>query len=102
MIFSILLEVMDKEPTIIELFSVGIFGSILSYFFIRWKWWLVFIIPVYPILYFIKSIIEINDTFVGEAILNEAGWIYHFSVYFLTIILVISIILGIINNKKAV
>lgn len=96
---SVYAEVMDKEPALISIVLCGIIGSLLAILSTRFKPWLLLLAFPFPALYFYGLILEINDPYVGPAILNEAGSIYIYSAYFLSVLLVFSPFIGMIWRK---
>jgi len=106
-IFSILLvfassvhaEVMDKEPSLGCIFLWGLIGSLVTTLSIRYKPWLILLSLPLPALYFFGLILEIQDSHIGPAILNEAGGEYIYSAYFLSTLLVFSPFIGIVWRK---
>ena len=93
-------EVMDKEPSLIVNYVWGITGAILCFVTARYKPWLLLLIAPLPLFYFVALISEINDPFVGKAILNEAGSIYIISSYALAAFIIASIIIGLWARKN--
>jgi uncharacterized membrane protein len=96
---SVYAEVMDKEPALISIVLCGIIGSLLAILSTRFKPWLLLLAFPFPALYFYGLILEINDPYVGPAILNEAGSIYIYSAYLLSVLLVFSPFIGMIWRK---
>ncbi len=97
--FSVYAEVMDKEPTQGSMILWGVIGSLVAIFSVRFKPWLLLLALPFPALYFYGLILEINDPYVGPAILNEAGPIYIYSAYLLSALLVFSPFIGMIWRK---
>jgi hypothetical protein len=83
---ALLFEVMDKEPSLVEVWgfflSVGLVGFLLC----LWRsWMLLLVLPV--VLLFAAAVwFELNDKFVGPAILAEAGQSYVTQCYIAMII----------------
>jgi hypothetical protein len=96
---SVYAEVMDKEPTLGSMILWGSIGSLVAIFSARFKPWLLLLALPFPVLYFYGLILEINDPYVGPAILNEAGPIYIYSAYLLSALLVFSPFIGMIWSK---
>lgn len=92
-------EVMDKEPSLSSMYLYGLLGSVVAILSARYKPWLLLLALPLPVLYFYGLILEINDPYVGPAILNEAGPIYIFSAYMLSAFLVFSPFIGTICRK---
>lgn len=93
-------EVMDKEPSLIVNYIWGITGAILCFATARYKPWLLLLIAPLPLFYFAALITEINDPFVGKAILNEADSIYVISSYALCVFVIASISAGLWVRKN--
>lgn len=87
-------EVMDKEPSLAENIIWGVAGSVLCFVAARYKPWLLLVAAPLPILYFLNLAGELQDPFVGPAILNEAGKIYIYSGYGLGVLVLVSIFAG--------
>ena len=95
-------EVMDKEPSIAQIYIYGLIGAALIVFTARLKPWLLLVVAPLPFLYFIGMIFEINDPYVGPAILNEAGVFYFISTYLITALLLVCVVasITIMHRKK--
>jgi hypothetical protein len=94
-------EVMDKEPTLTQNIILGILSVGLCFIAARFKPWVLVVVAPLPLLYFLGLIIEIHDQYVGPSILDEAGYFYIFSGYFLTFSFFASIVAGLILRKRA-
>lgn len=92
-------EVMDKEPTQGSMILWGIIGSLAIIFSARFKPWLLTLALPLPVLYFYGLILEINDPYVGPAILNEAGTACINCAYLLSALLAFSPFIGIIWRR---
>ena len=69
-------EVMDKEPSLSEVWLVALPAAIVSLIACRFSpWWTLLTVPIF-LLYLASFINEVTDPFVGPAILAEAGWTY--------------------------
>ena len=77
----ILAEVMDKEPSLIFLWSyflaIGLVGSLLG----AAKWWYCAAIVPFWAIFALVQISELYDPIVGPAIISEAGWSYFWHSY---------------------
>jgi hypothetical protein len=71
-------EVMDKEPTIGEVWLLALGASVVAFVACRWKPWLALVTAPYPLLYLASFVSEITDPYVGPAIRAEAGLSYIF------------------------
>ncbi len=101
-----LLEVMDKEPTLLE--TCLLFGAVGSVGFVvgRWKRWLSLLPFALSVVFALGLYEELSDPYVGEAILREAGWHYVLISYvamgFGVIVPVMGFIAGTQRHKRAV
>jgi hypothetical protein len=71
-----LAEVMDKEPSLREIWSRSALSIVVAALLGRWKWWLPILIWPLSTLYAVGLLLELHDPYVGPAILHEAGWSY--------------------------
>jgi hypothetical protein len=92
-------EVMDKEPNLTQNIVLGFLSVGLCFIAARFKPWTLVLVAPLPLLYFVGLIIEINDPNMGPSILDEAGYFYIFSGYFLTCSVLASIIAGLMLRK---
>lgn len=102
----LLFEVMDKELSISMIWGVCLFFGAIGFFLARKNpLFLLFMLPLLPIVYSYSSFIisEINDPFVGPDIIREAGYSYVVQSYLSMAIAIALPILGIfiwIGRKK--
>jgi hypothetical protein len=72
----LLFEVMDKESSLLVVWTssllLGIGGLLLS----RYKWWMVIIVIALALVLALAQIEELRDPSVGPAIVREAGYGY--------------------------
>ena len=88
-------EVMDKEPSLAMVCSVGVLCAGAGFLVSRFKpVLLVAVIPVALILA-TSQLFEVNDPHVGEAIRNEAGYLYILSSYVQPVLVFVAIVVGI-------
>ena len=81
-------EVMDKEPPISRILIWTTAAAILGFIFNKnYRWAPLFLIP-FTMIHPLSNVFEINDPYVGPAIMNEAG-IQYFTVVYLSFILVL-------------
>ena len=75
-VFSVLLEVMDKEPTLTRIWLTFLaLGAVAGLLARRWRWTLWLSVPLF--LFFAWAIVaEFTDPYGGPAIRAEAGWRY--------------------------
>ncbi len=89
-------EVMDKEPSLMQNIAWGFVSSALSLLAARFKPWSLLLVVPLPVMYFWDLIREIQDPFVGPAMLKEAGAIYIYSGYGLGVLVLASIFVGLL------
>ena len=73
---AFLLEVMDKEPSVLVLWGVslllGVGGLLLS----RYKYWLALVVVAIALILAWAQVSELHDPSVGPNIVREAGYSY--------------------------
>ena len=69
-------EVMDKEPSVGQIWLLAIPASFVAFYACRFNPWLAVLTLPLPVLYAAGFISEALDPSVGPAILAEAGWSY--------------------------
>jgi hypothetical protein len=74
--FAVLLEGMDKEPTILGLWFGGVTFGLLAFLAARWRRWAALRFLAVVLLGAAAVWMELRDPFVGPAILREAGRSY--------------------------
>ena len=79
-------EVMDKEPTVAEMWLWAIGSGALAFLVWRWRWWLGAVFSFVAVSAMFSQYQEINDPFVGPAIIAEAGTGYVTQFYLSTAI----------------
>ena len=87
-------EVMDKEPSLYEIFAWAIIGGGLGFVAWRFRWWLGLVATVFIVPYFIALHRELRDPFAGPAIRAEAGLVYVWGAHVATVLFVAAHILG--------
>ena len=85
---------MDKEISLTLNVALGLTSSVLCLLITRFKPWLLLVVVPITAFYFFALVSEIQDPFVGKAILQEAGNIYIYSSYGLPLLIVASILSG--------
>ncbi len=70
---SFIFEVMDKEPTLVEVWLISLFLSAVGYFLCSRNYKFIFIIFPLTVVYAAALVLELNDPQVGSTILQEAG-----------------------------
>lgn len=97
-----LLEVMDKEPTLAErTLLYGVF-SLIGTLLARKRWWLGFIVIPIVALFAIADVSELWDPFVGPEIVREAG-VWHVVAWYCLIVGSIAIpsVTGILQRRRS-
>ena len=73
---AMILEVMDKEPSLLQIWTlclvVGVGGFLLS----RFRYWLILIVLPVALILAWGQLSELHDPFIGPDILREAGYSY--------------------------
>lgn len=87
-------EVMDKEPSLTQNILWGLVSSTLCLLVARFKPWFLLVVAPVPVFYFVALFSEMNDPFVGPAMLNEVGAVYIYSGYGLGVLVLASIVVG--------
>jgi hypothetical protein len=64
---------MDKEPTLLAIWTWALFGGVLGALGWRFRWWAGAALAVLPAVYFIGRHFELSDPYLGPAIVAEAG-----------------------------
>jgi hypothetical protein len=83
-------EVMDKEPSLLSIWILCFAGIFLAFLSAKKSKWVAII--TLPIMLFFASLIgEVEDPFVGPAILKEAGNIYIVSAYIAPLLVLFSL-----------
>jgi hypothetical protein len=99
-ILATLFEVMDKEPSLLDVWilflTLGVGGFLLS----RYRYWLLLVALPLSLLFVWVQLAELNDPFVGPDIVGEAGQSYITQSYIAMALAVIIPCLGIIRRRK--
>ena len=93
-------EVMDKEPAAIWLLGWGIGLGLVAWLAIRWNRWLSILFAPLAILALLGLTSEIRDSYVGPAILHEAGYSYVASGWLAGVLPLIGCLAGWFSNVK--
>ena len=97
---AFLLEVMDKEPTVTEIWLIFLIVGIVGFFLCRYRAWL--IAPVFIlIICFAPILMPDNDEFVQRAILEEAGANYYRYSYPAILIAIVLPAIGMLFNVRS-
>lgn len=92
-------EVMDKEPSLQDIWGSAIVCSALGFFASRFKPKFTAFTAIAALFVFGGVVSEIHDPSVGKDILAEAGKTYHVQVYAAIAIIVASHVIGFILRK---
>lgn len=88
-VMAIILEVMDKEPSLPGVWVLNLFLAAFGYLLCRrYKRSLLFILPI-TLLFAYSVLAELHDPYVGPAILREAGRGYLIQNYMATAVAVL-------------
>jgi hypothetical protein len=79
--FSMLAEVVDKEPTLAWLWTVAAILAIASFVLCRWRRWTALFAGPAVVIWIWLLLPELHDRFVGPAILQELGRGYVIQTY---------------------
>jgi len=98
----LVLEVMDKEPTLLVVWGAAILLGVVGYAAARFRRWLV--LPVLLLIAFLawSQLGELTDPFVGPAIIQEAGRGYLIQSCAALALAVILCVLGLAPRRRAV
>jgi hypothetical protein len=99
--FVLLLEVMDKEPTILGLWLGGVTLGFLAFLAARWRRWAALPFLAIALLSAAAVWMELRDPFVGPAILREAGRSYPWHLAISTGIAAVLALAGMALPKRA-
>ena len=94
-------EVSDKVPSITRLWCSGLLSGLIGCFAIRKRIWVGLVVAVISLFIAFVHYSVLSDPHVGQAVIQEQGKMYVFSVYGSIFTMVIPLILGIIINKKS-
>ena len=98
---ALLLEVMDKEPTILRLWLIGLTLGVLAFFAGRWRRWAA--LPFLAVVLLGTAVMgmALRNPFVGPAILHEAGGAYRWHLATAAVIASILALAGMALPKRA-
>ncbi len=98
---TLFFEVMDKLPSITDIwlscFVVGVIGFLLC----RYKVWLILPVIIFNLLFSLLLLSDDNDEFIRRAILREAGENYYRFSYPTIIIAIALPIIGVLLNVRS-
>jgi hypothetical protein len=96
----LLAEVMDKEPTLPELFLIPVIVGVFTFLLIRWSRW--FFFPAFLLSFLLGWAVtsEVRDPYVGPAIVREAGYYYIWCAYVAASTPAVLALLGLIFSRK--
>ncbi len=99
-VVAIIFEVMDKEPSLFDIwaraFIIGVGGFLLCRFR---PLFLAAVIPI-ALLFSVGQIVELHEPYIGESILAEAGRSYFIQSYIASAIQIILPFLGLISRRN--
>jgi hypothetical protein len=99
-IFAAFFEVMDKEPSLLQIWLLCLLVGSGGFLLCRCRSWLLAV--VLPIALFLAwgHLSELHDSFVGPAIAHEAGRAYFTQSYIAMALAVVLPFLGMIKSKR--
>lgn len=74
--FVVFFEVMDKEPSLLQIWVVSLVLGIGGFVLARYKYWLPLVVLAFALILAWSQLFELRDPFVGPAIVREAGYSY--------------------------
>lgn len=93
-------EVMDKEPSLLSVWIVGIVAAALIFGAARLRPWLMLVLaPIFVLLSY-AQLSEVLDPVVGPAIKTEAGSVYIASSWAAPTVVVLAGLLGVCARKR--
>lgn len=92
-------EVMDKEPTLSEIWLSALLASASSWIVGRFSPPLAFLVLV-PALPVLGAVLECHDRFVGPAILREAGFAYFFQAHMALVLIPGMFLAGLSGRRR--
>ena len=99
-VFAAMFEVMDKEPSPLDIWSLALIIGVGGFLLCRYRpWFLALVLPV-ALLFSVSFLIELHDPFVGPHILSEAGRGYFIHSYAAMAVEIILPCLGVIARRK--
>ena len=98
--FAAIFEVMDKEPSLLQVWLLFLFVSVGGFLLCRYRSWLLAV--VLPLALFLAwgHLSELHDPFVGPAIAREAGRDYFIQSYIAMALGVVLPFLGMIKRRR--
>lgn len=97
----ILFEVMDKEPSLVQVWVVSLVLGVGGFFLAKYRYWLMAIVLVIAALLAWSQLSELSDPQVAPVIIHEAGYSYVVQSYFaIAIALVLPFIGGVVKWKR--
>ncbi|HRI47528.1 MAG TPA: hypothetical protein PK559_10530 [Ignavibacteriaceae bacterium] len=82
-------EVMDKEPSYSFIWGYCLIALVLAYFIYKYHYYFAFIFLPVSLIFPIGWISELNDKYVGPAIMQEAGILYFINIYLSTLFIIL-------------
>jgi hypothetical protein len=72
----ILFEVMDKEPSLVQIWIVSLVFGVGGFFLANYRYWLLAVVLCIAVLLAWSHLSELHEPTVGPAIIQEAGYNY--------------------------
>lgn len=99
-VLATLLEVMDKEPSPLNVWLFFLFLGVGGFLLCRYRYWLLFVALPLSLVFAWAHLGELHDPFVGPAIVREAGRSYVIQSYVAMTIAIVLPCLGMILRRK--
>jgi hypothetical protein len=93
-------EVMDKEPSLAEVWLVALPLAVLSFFACRFSPFLSLLTLPLPVLYLVAFLGEVTDPWGGPAMLSEVGWLYVVGCTAAFIAVAVAHLLGVVQWRR--
>ncbi len=101
-IYAAFFEIMDKEPSALEVWLVGIIIALVAFFATRWRWWAGAPFILLALVFAYSRVGELNDPEFGPAIRDEAGLGYVIQSYLAVACALLGGPLGRLMRRRAV
>ncbi len=93
-------EVMDKELFLAQIWTWCLLGVLLGFALCRLRAWLIFVVLPIMLVLPIAAIVELQDPYVGPAILEEAGYNYVIQIYVASLVTIAGPVAGVVFRLR--
>ena len=100
-LFAAYFEIMDKEPTALDVWLVAAVIGTAAFFATRWRWWAGVPFMLAAAILGLGGVVEINDPIMGPAIREEAGLSYIIQSYLAVVCALAAGPLGRLSRRRA-